>query len=91
MLRPTATDGDAVSVREALHLGVPVVASDVVERPTGARVFALDDPKALTARILEALALPERARHWPQPDPFPRLLELYRKVGGSAVAGFPSM
>ena len=33
LLKPTNTDGDAISVREALYLGVPVVASDVVERP----------------------------------------------------------
>lgn len=35
-LRPTATDGDSVSIREALLLGVPVVASDAVPRPPGA-------------------------------------------------------
>jgi glycosyltransferase involved in cell wall biosynthesis len=34
-VRPTRTEGDAVSVREALLMGVPVVASDVVGRPEG--------------------------------------------------------
>jgi glycosyltransferase involved in cell wall biosynthesis len=35
-VRATRTEGDAVSVREALWMGVPVVASDVVRRPEGA-------------------------------------------------------
>ena len=37
-LRPTRTDGDAVSIREAIALGVPVVASDAAPRPAGVRV-----------------------------------------------------
>lgn len=40
-LRPTLTDGDAVSVREAIAAGVPVLASDVVARPPGVNVIPL--------------------------------------------------
>ncbi len=40
-LRPTLTDGDAVSIREALVAGVPVLASDVVARPPGVRTVEL--------------------------------------------------
>lgn len=42
-LRPTSSDGDAVSVREALALGVPVLASDIAQRPPGVRVLPLAD------------------------------------------------
>jgi len=45
-VRPTNTDGDAVSVRESLHFRVPVVASDTVQRPDGTILFQnrnLDD------------------------------------------------
>lgn len=43
-IRPTITDGDAVSVREALYLGSAVLASNVVPRPAGAHLYdpALD-------------------------------------------------
>lgn len=41
-LRPTLTDGDAVSIREALAAGLPVLASDVVARPEGVSVLPLD-------------------------------------------------
>lgn len=35
LLRPSLTDGDSLLVREALHAGLRVVASDVVPRPAG--------------------------------------------------------
>lgn len=43
VLRTTNTDGDAVSIREALFLGKPVVASDVVQRPEGVCLFKTRD------------------------------------------------
>jgi glycosyltransferase involved in cell wall biosynthesis len=54
-LRPTRTDGDAVSVREALDLGVPVIASDVVQRPSGAQVLSLATPVLWADAIEKAL------------------------------------
>ena len=39
MVRPTCTDGDALSIREALYFHVPALASDVVPRPDGTIVF----------------------------------------------------
>jgi len=38
-LRPTYFDGDSLSVREALALGVPVIASDTDYRPEGVVLF----------------------------------------------------
>lgn len=34
-IRFTTTDGDSISVKEALSMGVPVIATDVVSRPKG--------------------------------------------------------
>lgn len=42
-IRPTRTDGDSISVREALYFGVPVVASDIVVRPEGVYCFKVED------------------------------------------------
>ncbi len=55
-LRPTRTDGDAVSVREALGLGVPVVASDVAPRPPGTLLYRAGDLDDLLAKVRLALA-----------------------------------
>ncbi len=38
-VRPTNSDGDAISIREALYFKIPVVASDVVHRPAGTTLF----------------------------------------------------
>ena len=42
-VRNTSTDGDALSVKEALYLGVPVLCSDVVDRPQGVQLFKYSD------------------------------------------------
>jgi glycosyltransferase involved in cell wall biosynthesis len=54
-VRPTLADGDALSVREALALGVPVVASDAAGRPPGTVLFPRGDAAALAARVDEVL------------------------------------
>ena len=56
MVRPTSADGYAVSVAEALHLGCPVVASDVSERPPGASLFAARDDEDFLTKCRAALA-----------------------------------
>jgi len=38
-IRPTNTDGDALSIRESLLLRTPVIASDVCNRPKGTILF----------------------------------------------------
>jgi len=54
-VRPTYRDGDSISVREALALGVPVVASDVGTRPEGARLFEAGDVEGLMQGVEECL------------------------------------
>lgn len=61
-LRPTLTDGDAVSVREALSFGVPVVASDVAPRPTGTIVFRRGSAEAFLNAVTSALDSPARGK-----------------------------
>lgn len=39
IVRPTNTDGDSISVREALFFNIPVIASDVCDRPEGTKLF----------------------------------------------------
>jgi glycogen synthase len=79
-VRPTLVDGDANSVREALALGIGVVASDTGHRPPGVVRFRTGDARDLAAKI-------EQAWLWPQPggtteekpvDAFTTLLGLYQ-------------
>lgn len=55
-VRPTFRDGDSISVREAMSLGVPVVASNVGTRPEGTLLFEVGDLEALISQIERALS-----------------------------------
>jgi len=50
-LRPSRFDNYSVSVAEALYLGTPVIASDIGERPSGARLFKSGDYKSFKEQI----------------------------------------
>ncbi len=51
MIRATATDGDSLSVREALDVGVRVIATDCVDRPAGVVLFKYNDEQSLTESL----------------------------------------
>ncbi len=77
-VRPTLKDADAISVREALSLGIRVVASDVGTRPRGAVLFPAGDAEALALALESALAAGRPAQ--PQnavAGGVGRLLEIY--------------
>lgn len=61
VLRPTNTDGDALTVREALYLGKAVIASDVVKRPDGTTLFKNRDAVSLANTIIETTDRPRQA------------------------------
>ena len=56
-LRPTYTEGDALSVRESLHFGVATVASDCAPRPDGCVLFKTGDVEDLTMKVIECLGI----------------------------------
>lgn len=59
-LRPTYTDGDSVSIRECLSLGVSVIASDAVKRPDQCAVFESRNQESFNTVFLECLESLER-------------------------------
>lgn len=77
MVRATNTDGDALSVREALWLGKPVVASDCAERPEGVTLFATRDIHSLSTalRHLDAMELPTKS-----PDFGDAVISVYERL-----------
>lgn len=54
-IRPTNTDGDAISLREALYFKIPAIASDAVERPKGTLLFKNRDFNDLTCKVIYLL------------------------------------
>jgi glycogen(starch) synthase len=58
LLRTTLFDGDAISVREALFLGTPVIATDNGMRPEGVHLVPTGNAPALAYTISRLLASP---------------------------------
>ena len=54
-IRPTITDGDALSIREALMFNKPVIASDVCTRPDNVTIFRNRDIEDLTNKSVQIL------------------------------------
>jgi glycosyltransferase involved in cell wall biosynthesis len=83
-VRATNTDGDAISVREALSLHVPVVASDASPRPEGVVLFRSRDQADLTESVRRVLAGQDttlsRLSDIEVNDNFEALCELYRHI-----------
>ena len=78
-IRATLEDGDSISVREALSLGVPVVASRVGMRPDGALLFNRGDVEDMVSKIELAMAV-EKSGAAPAAGCMDRLMDIYRKV-----------
>lgn len=55
VIRATASDGDALTVREALFLNKPIIASDVTARPEGTILFKNRNSEDLFQKIKETL------------------------------------
>jgi glycosyltransferase involved in cell wall biosynthesis len=86
-LRPTRTDGDAVSVREALAAGVPVLTSDVVRRPPGVCALPLD--RSRWAHEIDTV-LTHGSRPpggGPAADPLQQLIDIYARLRPRAGRG----
>lgn len=80
-IRPTKTDGDSLSVREALACGCPVLASNVSKRPEGTVLYdgSIDD---MEAKAIKMLSSPNDSKHLVV-DFYNDLIEFYDQVYNS--------
>jgi glycogen synthase len=87
-VRPTYSDGDSISVREALALRIPVVASDAAYRPQGVLRFATGNAHDFVEKLLRVLgnrsALTEDITIADGSDNATRLLSIYMELNRSA-------
>lgn len=69
VLRPTNADGDALTIREALYLGKPVLASDVVSRPNGTQLFKTRNQEDFNRELQQLLQQQQAGSISPKEDP----------------------
>jgi glycogen(starch) synthase len=87
LLRTTLYDGDALSVREALQLGTPVIATDNSMRPAGVNLIPKSDLPALLRAIERQLQQPAPQKQTAGGDEsnLQAVLDFYRElVGGES-------
>lgn len=84
LLRTTLYDGDAISVREALQMGTPVIASDNAMRPPGVILVPKSDLPALVRAIEEQLREPAAAKERAPADEsnLQAVLDFYQELLG---------
>lgn len=82
MLRTTRFDGDAISVREALLLGTPVIATDNSVRPDGVRLITIGDRRGLIRELIEIVNGDTKTRKPPDADNanIREIVDLYQKL-----------
>jgi hypothetical protein len=87
-IRATSSDGDAVSIRESLHLGKLTIASNAAARPDGTRIFKSRDVGDLVATIISSIT--NEAQNRPAGPSMHDYRDLYRNIyrnrGGSTAA-----
>jgi glycosyltransferase involved in cell wall biosynthesis len=83
-VRPTNTDGDAISLREALYFKVPSVASDAAIRPEGTILFKNRDANDLTQKVEDTLdnckVYKEKLETLKLEDNSDKLLKIFHKL-----------
>jgi len=87
MLRTTWYDGDAISVREAMQVGTPVIATETALRPAGIRMIPKSDLPALLRAIEDELQRPavRRQRIPPDESSVREVFDFYRDLLGEAA------
>jgi len=83
-VRPTCTDGDALSIREAMYFKIPVVTSDAVPRPEGVVLFENRDIHDFIEKTKKVLndyeEYKSRANKLDSDSGFGKILEVYNEL-----------
>ena len=82
LLRTTRYDGDSIAVREALHFGLPVVATDNGMRPDGVTLIPISDRDALWRAVRLCLEMPRARQTSPGADTrnLQAIVEFYQEL-----------
>ena len=88
VLRTTRYDGDSVSVREALYIGTPVIATDNGMRPEGVHLIPPSDAGRLRDAVCDVLTRKARTAGagWRRMGEYSRSGSVLRRTAGSMIS-----
>lgn len=86
LLRTTLYDGDSIAIREAMHFGLPVIATDNGMRPEGVNLIPVADQTALCQAIWQTLDQPRMRQESPGAETtnLRRVIDFYRHLVNAA-------
>ena len=79
-IRATTTDIEGISIKEALYFGTQVIATDVVERPTGVDLYQYGDYNKLSELIIKNLTHKHKIKYDNLIDGVSKIEDIYRLV-----------
>lgn len=79
-IRPTMTDMEGISVKEALTVGTPVVASSVCKRPDECLLYEPGNVDQLCSQVLSLIREPKRIQYSSQVDAVHEIGRLYEML-----------
>lgn len=80
VVRPTNTDGDSLTIWEAIYLEKPIISSDVVKRPAGTILFRNRDQEDFETKLIETLGKRERIRDNEHSITYEHFKQLYNSM-----------
>jgi glycosyltransferase involved in cell wall biosynthesis len=83
-IRPTNTDGDSISIREALYLRIPTITSDATIRPEGTILFKNRKPQSLFEKGMDVInnynVYSENSKRYAGNDSGAKLISFYNEI-----------
>jgi glycogen synthase len=77
-IRTSRYDGDCISLKEAIHLGVPAIATDTGIRPKEAILFSIGDEGGLLKRMMQVTNVQSKNKNISPGDDTSGLVEIER-------------
>ena len=80
LIRATTTDGDSLSIREAIYLNKDVICSDCVSRPASCVLYSVNDYSSLYNKIKNYKPLIGEIKELTNQNGFTQVLRIYKEL-----------
>lgn len=79
-IRYTSTDGDSISIHEAMDCNIPVIATDVVSRPEGVLLVKFEDESDLQSKLNQIICRQDHTKIFTHNRHVPDIIKIYESI-----------